>query len=563
MRTVENSERRLRKRQATQSTTARRKYRRVYNRQALRTVLTFRHRVKTSRRFVFENIMDLDHVCTLHKRWFRNLRIIAQRPDYVEYRLTSLFYGLKQETRARGGPIDENRYWYEFVAPLARMRVEGLLEGQDGDLSQSETISFSFHWSLAPLFWLLRPLFRMQKQDILRDDTTLLERVYELETKGFKRLEPSVPRVVVYGGGGFFGHLVVEDLLKYSTAEIVVASRHPSARTFHPYETRIRKVESDVNDYASVLATIEGAQVAVSCIGPYQGQSLNLLRACIEKHVAYVDVADDKDFVMRCHQLSSEAEAAGITAFVGCSVVPGMSSLLTKYCQAEIPSIERTRVFISPGTRHPRGRGSFLCLLSTVGDEFSIPYGTGDMTVRGWTGRERVCFPPPMGCRWVYLVVDIADYFLQPLYFGVKSVEFKIGSELDILNRALSATRELKRLLGFKSVRWTLPISSALIHVASLFGTSQGGVMVEVSGRNHTETKMICLSVFASEHGEVIPAILPSIATQMILHGEVACRGIVPLADWLPGERFIEELSKRRVKISEKTADSPTWSARN
>jgi hypothetical protein len=99
--------------------------------------------------------------------------------------------------------------------------------------------------------------------------------------------------------------------------------------------------------------------------------------------------------------------------------------------------------------------------------------------------------------------------------------------------------------------------------VASLFGTSQGGVMVEVSGRNHTETKMISLSVFASEHGEVIPAILPSIATQMILHGEVACRGIVPLADWLPSERFIEELSKRRVKISEKTADSSIWSARN
>jgi saccharopine dehydrogenase-like NADP-dependent oxidoreductase len=507
--------------------------------------------------------MDLDHVCTLHKRWFRNLRIITQRPDYVEYRLTSLFYGLKQEISARGGPIDENRYWYEFIAPLARMRVEGLLEGADGDLSQIETISFSFHWLLAPLFWLLRPVFKMQKQDILRDDSALLERVYELDAKGFKRLEPGVPRVVVYGGDGFFGRFVVEDLLKYSSAEIVVASRHPKPNTFHPFDTRIRKVESDVNDYASVLTTIEGAQVVVSCIGPYQGQSLNLLRACIEKHIAYVDVADDRDFVVRCHQLSSAVKEAGITAFVGCSVVPGMSSLLTKYGQAEIPSIERTRIFISPGTRHPRGRGSFLCLLSTVGNEFSIPHDAGDKIVRGWTGRERVCFPPPMGCRWVYFVVDIADYFLLPLYFGVKSVEFKIGSELDILNRALSGTRELKKLLGFKNVRWTLPISSALIHVASLFGTSQGGVMVEVSGRNHAETKMISLSVFASEHGEVIPAILPSIATQMMLQGEVTHRGIVPLADWLPSERFVEELSKRRVKISAKTAASPTWSARN
>ncbi len=168
-----------------------------------------------------------------------------------------------------------------------------------------------------------------------------------------------------------------------------------------------------------------------------------------------------------------------------------------------------------------------------------------------------------MGCRWVYFVVDIADYFLQPLYFGVKSIEFKIGSELDILNRALSVMRELKKFLGFKTVRWTLPISTALIYVASLFGTSQGGVMVEVSGRNHEGTQMICLSVFASEHGEMIPAILPSLATQLVLQGDVTHRGIVPLADWLPSEKLVEELSKRRVRMAAKTVGSPTWSTRN
>jgi len=470
--------------------------------------------------------MDLDHVCTLHKRWFRNLRIVAQRPDYVEYRLTSLFYGLKQETTARGGPIDENRYWYEFITSLATARVDGLMEGQDGDLTQTETITFKFRWFLGPLFWVLRPLFKKQKKDIMRDDSALLERVYELDASGFKRLEPDLPRVVVYGGDGFFGHLVVEDLLKYSSAEVIVASRHPKATTFHPFETRVHKVESDVTDYASVLSTIEGAKVVVSCIGPYQGQSLNLLRACVEKRIAYVDVADDRDFVARCHQMSCVVEEAGITAFVGCSVVPGMS-------------------------QHPRGSGSFLCLLSTVGNDFQIPQGGGQRTVRGWTGRERVCFPPPMGDRWVYFIVDIADYYLQPIYFGVKTVEFKIGSELDLLNRTLSGLRQFKRVLNFKNVDWLLPPSRALIYVASLFGTSQGGVMVEVSGRIHTQK--MSFSVFAAEHGEVIPALLPSLATQMLLEGEITCRGIVPLADWLPRKRFLEELAKRDIKMASKT----------
>jgi hypothetical protein len=501
--------------------------------------------------------MDLDHVCTLHRRWFRNLRIVAQKPDYVEYRLTSLFYGLKQETTARGGPFDENRYWYEFETPLAKMRVDGLLEGKEGDLTQTETISFRFHWFLAPLFWVLRPLFKKQKEDILRDDTALLERVYELHASGFERLEPALSKVVVYDGDGFFGHLVVEDLLKYSSAEIIVASRHPKPTTFHPFETRVHKVESDVNDYASVLSTIEGARVVVSCVGPYQGQSLNVLRACAEKHIAYVDVADDRDFVIRCHQLSTVIEEADIAAFVGCSVVPGMSSLLTKYGRDEILTIDRTRIFISPGTQRPRGPGSFRCLLSTVGNEFLIPNGEGQYAVRGWTGRERVCFPHPMGYRWVYFVVDVADYFLQPIYFGVKNVEFKIGSELDLLNRTLSGLRQFKKTLNFKNVDWLLPMSRALIYTASLFGTSQGGLLVEVSGQNHLGVRTMSLSVLSGEKGEVIPALLPSLATQMLLRGEVTCRGIVRLADWLPREKFVEELSKRRLKMAEKTEG--TW----
>jgi Saccharopine dehydrogenase NADP binding domain len=344
--------------------------------------------------------MDLDHVCSLHKRGFRNLRVVVQTPDYVEYRLTSLFYGLKQEITARGGPVGEDRYWYEFVARFAKMRVDGLLEGPDGNLTQTEKITFNFHWFLAPIFRLLRPLFRKQKENILHDDSALLERLYELEATGFKRLELDLPKVIVYGGDGFFGHFVVEDLLKYSTAQIIVASRHPKAGSFHPFETRVRKFESDADNYASVLSTINGATVVVSCIGPYQGRSLNLLHACIQKQIPYVDIADDRDYVVRCHELCSDVEKAGIPAFVGCSIVPGLTSLLTKYCQQELPSLEKTRIAISPGTKHPRGRGSFMCLLSTVGTDFAIPTNTGHRTICGWSERESVTFPPPMGKRW-------------------------------------------------------------------------------------------------------------------------------------------------------------------
>ena len=172
----------------------------------MKIVKTFTRQVKTSRRYVFENIMDLDHVCVVHRRWFRNLRIRTWRPDYVSYRLTSRFYGLSQEVDVQGGPDDADRYWYEFNGAIARIRVDGVLCGGGRRPHPDRDDHLSLPLAVRASFWLLGPAFRRQKEDILRDDVALLERVDALDRVGFVRTEAARrPRVVVYGGSGFFG----------------------------------------------------------------------------------------------------------------------------------------------------------------------------------------------------------------------------------------------------------------------------------------------------------------------------------------------------------------------
>jgi Saccharopine dehydrogenase NADP binding domain len=419
--------------------------------------LTFRHVLRSSRRFVFENIMDLEHVCVVHRKWFQNLRVLVERPDYVEYRLTGLFYGLKQEVLARGGPIDPDHYWYEFMTAIARMRVDGRLDGKDGSLTQTEDITFYFTSVLAPVFWPLRPLLVRQKRDILAADTALLEREYALDQQGFKRAESRAPRVVVYGGNGFFGRIIVDDLLRHTTAQIEIASRTAQRVEYPGFEYRVRFVESDLHDRESVLRTIAGADMLIVAAGPFQGMPLTALEACIADGVPYIDVADDRDFVRRAYALAeSEAKPNRMVALIGCSVVPGLTSLLTRFAQVSVPRIERTKICISPGTRHPRGPGSFASLVCTVGREFTAPADGNEAPVIGWTKPERVSFPAPIGDRTAYRVVDIADHFIQPRYFGTRTVEFRIGSELSALNLLLSAVARVRpviqnpgKLVGF------------------------------------------------------------------------------------------------------------------
>jgi hypothetical protein len=527
----------------------------------MKVTAKYQRKLCTSRRFVFENVFDLEHVCVVHRRWFRNLRVRVQRPDYVEYLLTSWFYGLEQETLVRGAPIDADRYWYEFLTPLARMRVEGVMEGSDGDLILKETITYNFHWLLAPFFWGLRPLFSRQKDDILRADSGLLERVYELDQRGFRRRELGGPKVVVYGGDGFFGRLVVEDLLQNSDARIVIASRHPKTNRL-PFSPRLKFVQSDLNNPAAVRETINATRVVINCTGPFQSASPSLLRACIEKRVDYVDVADDRAFVEACYALRGPIEKAGIRTLIGCSVVPGLSTLLCAMLREQIPQFVTTKICISPGTRRPRGSGSFLCLLSTVGQTYEIPAAGGPRTVTGWTGREAVMFPAAMGRRSGYLVVDIPDYFTQRVYFNTPNVEFRIGSELAVLNKALSAIRWTREHLGIPKGRWFLVPARALIHLAAPFGTTQGGVMVEVSGKDtvgQPTTRALC--VYAPERGEVIPAILPSLAAQMILSGEIKQTGIAPLTNWISADRLLVELAKRNIQVASRKGNTGAWTA--
>src|SRR2546429_4448643 len=257
---------------------------------------------------------------------------------------------------------------------------------------------------------------------------------------------------------------------------------------FFQAEDGIRDVAvTGVQTCALPICTVAGADLVIVAAGPFQGMPLTVLRACIDERVPYIDVADDRDFVRRAYALvESQAAPQGMLALIGCSVVPGLTSLLTRFAQVRVPRIVQTKICISPGTQHPRGQGSFACLLSTVGKEFSAPADGKPASVIGWTEPERVAFPAPMGNRTAYRVVDIADHFIQPHYFRTQTVEFRIGSELRALNLLLSAVRRTRQVLGI-SLRWLIPTGRVLTHVSALLGSTAGGVMVEISGYSGNE----------------------------------------------------------------------------
>jgi hypothetical protein len=89
-----------------------------------------------------------------------------------------------------------------------------------------------------------------------------------------------------------------------------------------------------------------------------------------------------------------------------------------------------------------------------------------------------------------------------------------------------------------------------LIQVTALFGSTAGGVLVEVTGYAGEERRSETWCVLAGHGGERIPSMIAAIAADMVLRKEITGSGIVPLPDWITRDRLIGELAARGIRTA-------------
>ena len=324
------------------------------------------------------------------------------------------------------------------------------------------------------------------------------------------------------GGAGYFGHLLVEDLRQHADAEVVVPDR--SLRL------------------AAVAPALEGVQIAICAAGPYQGLPLTLPMLCLERGIHYIDLTDDRSYLGRVQALvRARPDSAALPAVCsGWSAVPALSALLAKIAIEDLHSVERLDIQIAPGNRAPRGRGTVLSLLDSIGRSFAIWDGGAWRTVRGGTEPRVFQFPLPVGARTGYLV-DVPDHEIFPGLFQARAVAFRVGAEIPVLNLGISLMARLP------CRDWT-PWASALRRTVALLGFlghDWGAVGVEARGPEGGRRA----SVVAERGGPRIPVMPAAVMAAMLASGEADFHGTPPLDRWITRERLGSECERRGFRL--------------
>jgi uncharacterized protein YbjT (DUF2867 family) len=319
-------------------------------------------------------------------------------------------------------------------------------------------------------------------------------------------------KVVVLGGYGVFGAKLVR-LLVRDGHDVVVAGR--SADKAAALATQVGAttlVVDRLGDLGALWALSPAA--VVDAAGPfhaYGDDPYALARACVQHGVHYLDLADDPAFCAGVTELDQAAKDAGVFVLSGASSVPAISSAAVAALTADAVEIDTISTAILPGNRAPRGRAVIASILHQCGRPFDLT-SDGEITpVRSWSRPDT--FDLGQGIVRKGWMIEVPDHRLFADAFGARTVLFRAGMELGVMNYALAVFSWLRGRLGFGVSEWFITLLLWIAKLLGPFGTDAGGMSVEVTLRDAQGWRRRVWRMVATQgEGPFIPAVASRVA---------------------------------------------------
>jgi NAD(P)-dependent dehydrogenase (short-subunit alcohol dehydrogenase family) len=293
-------------------------------------------------------------------------------------------------------------------------------------------------------------------------------------------------KVLVLGGYGVFGSRLAELLLR-DGHDVVIAGRNLVKAKVLADKLGCKPLVVDFHAEPGALFDAS-PDVVVDAAGPFHAYGHDpyiIPRLCLEQDADYLDLSDDAAFTAGLAALDDQARTSGRRLLSGVSSVPGISSAVAADLCAGLEEVLLIDTAILPGNRAPRGASVISSIVGQLGTTSRAWRGGVWRDQPCWSDARRVPLAPDL--KRTARFIQVPDIHLFPGFFGARSVMFRAGMELGILNAAM-------RGVGIVRQRWLFDVTPRRAEffrwIANLFlpfGTDRGGMRVAVVGRRGDE----------------------------------------------------------------------------
>jgi saccharopine dehydrogenase (NAD+, L-lysine forming) len=356
-------------------------------------------------------------------------------------------------------------------------------------------------------------------------------------------------RIVVLGGCGAVGSVAVKALAGHELVSHVViadANQKRGQLLAGQLGNKVSFVLLDATDPQSIRRAIEGAAVVLNCVGPFYKTVKTILKTVVDARINYVDVCDDVDVTLEILDLSSEVEAAGVTALIGMGNSPGATNLMAKLAAATLlDETDSIDIFHAHGGEPVEGPGvighRFHCMSIDIpmfldGQLKYVKYFEPD----GIAMRQTFDFPV-LGDNVPLYPYPHPEQVTLPRYLKLRQVTNK-GTVLP--NEYYDLTRDICRL-GFSdkeplavngvevsphdfAVAYIIKQRERLLKETN-FGRQRGCCSVVAKGTRYGEYREYRFHMASQSQalgeGTGIPA---AIGVLLMLEGQITAKGVLP-----------------------------------
>jgi Domain of unknown function (DUF4166)/Saccharopine dehydrogenase NADP binding domain len=335
-----------------------------------------------------------------------------------------------------------------------------------------------------------------------------------------------VKRVLILGGYGGFGARLSRRLAQTGWQVIVAGRNFESAQKYCAELPNATPAKADRNGDLTALLTEHRPMLLIDVAGTFQGSGYHVAEACIKARIAYLDLADARDFVSGIGALDVLAKAAGVPIISGASSVPALSGAVVQHLSLGFDRFNTIEMAISASSKASAGPSVAAAILSYVGKPVKLWTGRDWRQQAGWSDLKWQDFAvagKPLLRRLVALA-DIPDHQLLPSRISGKPVViFRAGPEFAFQTLSLWLLGWLVRLQLVRSLSGLSGIAKWLQARLSRFGSDRSAMCATVIGQigdAHTLRRWTLLA--EDGDGPEIPVLAAQLLAEQVASGDRA-----------------------------------------
>lgn len=366
-------------------------------------------------------------------------------------------------------------------------------------------------------------------------------------------------RTLVIGAYGHFGRLICQKLMDITGVNVIFGGRKRDKLTglckelgvvvdYDTEELPILVVDYRSSELARLLKEND-IHVVIHAAGPFHGQDYSVARACIEAGCYYLDISDDRDFVMGIHELHSDAERANVMVASGMGL-PVLNMAILDKVGPKFSSIEHISLGYSGSGRMP-GLASITSALRIAGKPVKQIEGRRPMDYYGLLGRNFRFFENGFIKRDV-LTLDQPDIDLIKAWYNPLTLRYQGGFGLRG-QRSMSIIAKFARYNWIKKPQKWAPYLRNMGRMLEFCSGGKGALYMDIEGKKDRKDVSMVFEIQATHHSFEFLKIVPVIALiRRLMNDFVPQPGARPGIDLMGFEEIEKELDPAFFQVIER-----------